>query len=258
MDLKIAGLPTALPEVAGWLAGDRYCEPFLRRLGADEISSFDNSSYEGAAHLHDMNQPIPDSFKGQFTTVIDGGSLEHIFNFPRAIQNCMEMVSVGGHFLSITGANNHMGHGFYQFSPELFFRVLSPANGFVVERMIFCQTPPGSAWYEVSDPEKVGWRVECVTAQPAYLMVMARRTTDVAALATTPQQSDYVATWNVNGRHMAVNPLDAGRGMVKNVKSLASHMVPRVIRQMIRSVHPKMDAAIFKKVDPLSLIRAGG
>src|SRR5438477_418150 len=79
---------------------------------------------------HDMNEPIPDKFKETYTAVLDGGSLEHVFNFPVAIKNCMEMVKVGGHYLAITPANNFFGHGFYQFSPELYFTVLSKENGF--------------------------------------------------------------------------------------------------------------------------------
>ena len=68
--------------------------------------------------------------KNKYTLVIDGGCLEHIFNFPVAIKNCMEMLQEGGHFIGITPANNLMGHGFYQFSPELYFRIFSKENGF--------------------------------------------------------------------------------------------------------------------------------
>jgi len=41
--------------------------------------------------------------------VIDSGSLEHIYNFPVAIANCMKMVKVGGSFFIFNMANNHMG-----------------------------------------------------------------------------------------------------------------------------------------------------
>ena len=58
--------------------------------------------------------------------MIDSGSLEHVFNISQALRNCLEMVESGGHFISIGPANNAMGHGFYQFSPELYFRILSP------------------------------------------------------------------------------------------------------------------------------------
>ena len=103
--------------------GEGYAEPLLTLLGAEEICSIDASAYEGASVVHDMNQPVVEELKGRFSVVIDGGSLEHVFDFPRAIRNVMEMVRLDGWFLGITPANNFMGHGVYQFSPEVFFRL---------------------------------------------------------------------------------------------------------------------------------------
>ena len=60
-----------------------------------------------------MNEAIPDSLKGKFSCVLDGGTLEHVFNFPQAIKNAMEIVAIGGHFLGVVPANNFSGHGFY-------------------------------------------------------------------------------------------------------------------------------------------------
>ena len=65
-----------------------------------------------------MNTPIYGSLKNRFSALLDAGTIEHVFNFPQAIRNCMEMVKVGGHFIQVTVANNFIGHGFYQFSPE--------------------------------------------------------------------------------------------------------------------------------------------
>jgi len=118
------------------MGSDGYAEEFLKRLGAKEVTSIDASAYEGATLVHDMNLPIGDALKRRFSAVIDGGTLEHVFNFPMAIRNCMQMLDVGGHFFVHTMANNFMGHGFYQFSPELFYRVLSPENGFRMRRVV--------------------------------------------------------------------------------------------------------------------------
>ena len=99
-----------------------YAEKLFEFLGAEEVVAIDNSSYEGAGIVADMNAPINASLKDRFSAIIDGGCLEHVFNFPQAIRNCMEMLSVGGHFIGITPANNFCGHGFYQFSPELYLQ----------------------------------------------------------------------------------------------------------------------------------------
>jgi hypothetical protein len=62
-------------------------EVFARALGAKNASAMDVSNYEGAAILHDLNQPVPPALEECFDVVIDGGSLEHVFNFPVAIGN---------------------------------------------------------------------------------------------------------------------------------------------------------------------------
>ncbi|MGD0883696.1 MAG: hypothetical protein ABSA46_02260 [Thermodesulfovibrionales bacterium] len=174
-----------------------YSEAFLERCGAEEIVSFDNSDYEGASVVHDMNLPLPGEYEQAFDCVIDSGSLEHIFNFPVAIHNCMKMVRVGGHFLSMAPCNNFMGHGFYQFSPELFFGVLSEENGFVIERMLIFECRLDSQWYTVAKPARLGGRVELLNSRRTYLLVQARRKKITLLNTIAPQQSDYVTTWSM-------------------------------------------------------------
>ena len=111
-----------------------YIDPFLQAIGADEVHAMDASPYEGADVVQDLNTPVPEQFKERYTVVFDGGTLEHIFNFP-TVKNCMEMLRPGGTLFVNVIANQQFGHGFYQVSPELFFRALAPENGFTVERM---------------------------------------------------------------------------------------------------------------------------
>ena len=70
---------------------NQFAEPLLEYLGAKKCKSIDYSDFEGASIVHDLNNPISNELKGQFDTVIDGGTLEHVFNFPQAIKNCMVM-----------------------------------------------------------------------------------------------------------------------------------------------------------------------
>lgn len=177
-------------------ADQGYSEPLLKLIGAQSVTSFDASSYEGASVVHDMNQPIAHEHHDRYSVVIDGGSLEHVFNFPQAMRNCMMMIAPGGHFLGIAPANNLLGHGFYQFSPELFYRVLSAENGFAVERMYVVEYAPDASWMSVRDPAVVKKRVTLTNAFPTYLMVQARRMDGSMPLMQTPQQSDYVAQWS--------------------------------------------------------------
>jgi hypothetical protein len=185
---------------------------FFRYLGASEVLAMDYSDYEGAAILHDLNVPIGDELKEKFTFVLDGGTTEHVFNFPTALKNAMEMVEIGGHLAIITGGNNFLGHGFYQFSPELFYRTLSAENGYAVKRIIAAEV--GGRWFEVSDPQIVKSRVELINDKQVYLMVLAERVERRTIFENTPQQSDYVQMWHGENGGKTAN--DAP-GMLKEV-----------------------------------------
>lgn len=168
-----------------------YCEPFLELLGATQVDSMDVSDYEKATLMHDLNEPILAEHKEQYHTVIDSGTLEHVFNFPTAIRNCMELIEQGGHFIGLTPCNNFFGHGFYQFSPELYYRVFSKENGFEVRNMYFFIDDPKTSFYAVENPAEVRERVILNNAFPAFLFVVAQRVSIQPIFRNTPQQSDY-------------------------------------------------------------------
>ena len=205
-----------------------FAEPVFKALGAKNVYALDFSDFEGAEFVHDLNQALPEKLTKRFDVVYDGGTLEHVFNFPQALKNCMEMVRPGGQFITHTPGNNWWGHGFYQLSPELFYRALSPENGFAVERMVAHLVGPYGRWFEVSDPDKLHARVEAITFGPVQLLVRARRTQLVPVFAKTPQQSDYSQRWE--------DPAAAGAAVGVERKAWAasrpslSKMLPGVAR----------------------------
>jgi SAM-dependent methyltransferase len=194
------------PELTGRLADLQYgdhADTFLKQfLDVSELEMLDHSAYEGASLTHDLNVPIPDDWREQYDVVIDSGTLEHVFNLPVAIASCMQLVKAGGTLFLSTPANNMCGHGFYQVSPELFFRLFKDANGFELTRLVLVTHPfPGAelsgrqTWYEVRDPAALGARAPLMTSTPAFLMLEARRVGVVPVLAAAPLQSDYVRRW---------------------------------------------------------------
>jgi hypothetical protein len=233
---------------------DGYADPFLRRLGAGRIDTMDASTYEGATIVHDLNAPLPDDLRQRFTVVIDGGTLEHVFNVPVALSSCMRMLEVGGHFLGISPANNYMGHGFYQFSPELFYRVFSEANGFQVESMYVYEGAftPRFRWYEVKDPSVVRRRVTLEGGVDAMLLVRARKLRDVMPFAQAPQQSDYEASWEsaAGGAAGAARQ----RGLAGAAKTWLVRQAPglvvrgqRIVKQFSEAV--RFDSRTYARVD---------
>ena len=170
-----------------------FADDFFRGLNAKSVDVMDASNYEGANVLHNLNEPVGRELVEKYDCVFDGGALEHVFNLPQALKNCMEMVKVGGHFMIIAPTNAYCGHGFYQFSPELFYSALSVGNGYSVEKMLFVHH---EQWYSVRKPAEIRQRVELLTAEPTLLFISARRIERKPVFAQWPQQSDYVATWD--------------------------------------------------------------
>lgn len=227
-------------------------EPLLRALGAREIVAMDISPYEGADRLHDLNAPVPEELHGRFDLVLDAGSLEHIFNVPVAMRGYMEMVAVGGHLIIAAPANNYCGHGFYQFSPEFFYRALSPENGFAVDRVQMCENDvefadlaPGmpvpleiaGPRYGVADAKDVGERVLLQNRRPALVLVQARRTAAVEIFARPPQQSWYEAQWEAGAAPAARGRLPGrlGAGLSPNRKrGLLLDVVPVLLAPLRR------------------------
>lgn len=218
-----------------------FAEELFSELGARKVESFDYSEYEAATHTHDFNRPISDEYKGGYTVVFDGGSLEHVFNFPIAIKNCMEMVSVGGAFLASTPTNNYSGHGFYQFSPELYYRVLSPSNGFRVDNMFCHMGREASRWYVVPDPARVGHRVQIRNALPTPLLIRATRIRRAEILDDVPLQSDYVVAWSKSVASPRGGPLNS-------LKELLPTVVKDVVKSVLRTTG--VMPAPFERVNP--------
>jgi hypothetical protein len=198
----LAGLGIAA-DAAREIARDPFAEPFLRRaLGSERVESLDHSAYQGATILHDLNRPIPADWHGRYDALVDGGAIEHIFDVRQVLVNYMQLVRVGGHVFIAAPANNLFGHGFYQFSSDLFYRVFDAANGFTLRRMTVTEAPLSSVeasrhWrlYETRDPAEAGKRVRLVGRRPLLLNVHAERVADCVPFAQPPIQSSFEKSW---------------------------------------------------------------
>jgi hypothetical protein len=202
-----------------------YADGFLRHLGADSLSAIDASDYEGADIILDMNRPLSPDFPGGFSVIIDGGSMEHIFDVPQCLKNIVSMLDNDGAIISINGANNFMGHGFYQFSPEFFFRVFCKDNGFVTDEVVLSEVHTDAVWHEAKDPAVLRRRLELVNSNPTYIMVRARKLRSAEFPETIPQQSDYQrGMWIEGSQHMRSDTVD--------------HLAPTLGHKILRRILP--------------------
>jgi len=223
----ILGVIGISPEHASTILEGQFAEPLFDLLGAKRVSSLDVSDFEGATIIHDLNHPLPTSLANRFSVVLEGGTIEHVFNVPQAFKNCMEMVRVGGHFIHVNPANNYMGHGFWQFCPELIYRIFSLENGFQIKAVLMHEHEirgRGASfgkWYKVEDPAVQHCRVELINAKRTSICTIAQRVGDETIFARFPQQSFYVERWN-QAHQRRPPPLRFRR------------MIPRPIKRLVR------------------------
>jgi hypothetical protein len=82
----------------GALASDRS---IFRALGNDRVKALDVSDYEGAEIIHNLNEPIPDRLHASADFIVDGSTLDNVFDPAMALRNLAAMLRPGGRLLMI-------------------------------------------------------------------------------------------------------------------------------------------------------------
>ena len=107
----------------------------LRARGVDDITVLD--LFDPRADLRlDMNEPVPAELHGRFLSLIDIGSVEHVFDTRTCLESCMRMVRVGGCYTIHTPVRGYFDHGLHTFAPEAILGALTE-NGFRLELVRF-------------------------------------------------------------------------------------------------------------------------
>lgn len=183
--------------LTGIRCGETYCDDILiSNYGSTKVDSIDYSSYEKCTIVHDMNIPIETNSQ-KYDTIFDGGSLEHIFNINQALKNVSSMCKLGGQIIHSLPANNQCGHGFWQFSPELFLSLYSEKNGYSDTEVYIASVHRHDDIVKV-EPDYTNGRIELNIEGPSYIWV---RTILSKSSFTQEniQQIDYESNyWNKN------------------------------------------------------------
>jgi hypothetical protein len=103
-------------------AGGRYIkdDAFFGLLGVDMLKSLDWSDYEGAAIIHDLNKPLPPELEGVADVIIDGSTLDNVWNPALALQSLTRMLRPGGRLFTINMGSDHYG-AYTIFTPPWYF-----------------------------------------------------------------------------------------------------------------------------------------
>lgn len=214
-----------------WTGADRaapvvYGDGVLRQFGATEIDAIDNSPYEGANIVADLNKPLS---VGQYDSVLDFGCMEHIFDVRQALANITGLCRVGGQIHHILPANGFCGHGFYQYSPELFFSYYREVEVHVADLL------DTRHWYRVSPPTN-GRRVNLQSGRELLVIVSARRT---EAADGEIQQSDYLHEWATPDSQVPKSAMTQRRARLREAMFAIAPRLAHVIDSNLAPEAPK-------------------
>ena len=237
-------------------ASDGYCESVLRSaFDAKTVHSLDASGYENASIVHDMNTPI--GVHDPYSVILDLGTLEHVFNVPVALDNIAALCAPGGTIMHALPSNNCCGHGFYQFSPELFFQVYSEARGFSGTRVFAVPMGSQDVWYEVKPPHTLKSRVNITSRDELYLLVMTRKMGEPVPLTQAPvQQSDYMELWTAE--NTAPKPQRRRGPFQQWLRSLTNSTRHRAKMARRDATSPRADVDRRTMLDLTGQFEAGG
>lgn len=173
-------------------------DSFLKSLGFAEIVRLDYSEFEAPDYLLDLNSPhTPDDLRQRFDTVLDGGTLEHVFHLPHALRHLFEMLKPNGRVIHFSPSANHLDHGFYMFCPTLFWDYYT-ANQFEINAFCLYRYRPNRDRWDVYhyQPEALDPGVRWGGLDDAMygVHVVATRTA-ISTGDRIPQQGWYLKRW---------------------------------------------------------------
>jgi hypothetical protein len=108
------------PDVKAWLAA----------RGVTDVTAIDYFDHK-ADLRYDLNRPVPEHEHERYRTVIDIGTIEHLFDTRQCLENCMRMTAVGGQYFLHTPVKGYFEHGLHTFHPLVLTRALE-INGFEI------------------------------------------------------------------------------------------------------------------------------
>jgi hypothetical protein len=111
----------------------------MRNRGLKQIEVLDLFD-PNATLRYDMNLPVPEEEHEKYRSFIDIGCIEHLFDTWTCLKNCLQMVSVGGHYTLHTPVHGYFAHGLHVFNPAGICSALE-INGFELTYLRFSSQP---------------------------------------------------------------------------------------------------------------------
>lgn len=217
---------------------------FFKSIGFESVDSLDCSEYEGASIICNLNNTLPSELLNRFDIVYDGGSTEHMFNVPQAFENYNKMLRVGGLIIHSLPSTGCLDHGFYMFSPTLFYDYYIQNHWRILD-FFMIQLPHDNfdswALYEYGEP---GPSLEDINFNGRWTIFFIARKMTESTFDYNIEQHFFKKLWQSSSVERTETSPD--QPSVNSLRSLRKiyRMLPVTLRIKIRSL-------IFKTVAPV-------
>jgi hypothetical protein len=168
----------------------------FRALGIDSVKALDTSPYEGAEIVHNLNEPIPDSLRENADFIVDGSTLDNVFDPAMALRNLTAMLKPGGRLLMINAWSPRDGS--YQLCSPAWYFDFFVTNGFADCKTYVCVSAGSRAntyWLDPAFMRTAEARIRvpllaCWWRIPAVL-VLAEKAREPSSSPVSPTQAHY-------------------------------------------------------------------
>ena len=208
---------------------------FFKLMGFGKLDSLDYDNYQGCSIIHDLNVDISPEFYNKYDLILDGGTSEHVFNIPKVLENYNRMLKAGGLIIHGSPSSNYVDHGFYMFSPTLFFDYYS-ANKWEIKNCYFFKLTIRhyiDKW-KIYEYTPGGLSKHLGLLRGMWGLFFVARKTEEATFDSPVQQGRYVSMWNASSKKdSATNETNNKTYLRKSI----SRLLPLSIKLLIYSYY---------------------
>ena len=211
---------------------------FFWTLGGLPLFALDISDYEGADYIADLNSPVSDELAERFGLIIDGGMFEHVFDLKQAFINVNRMLKPGGRVIHMNPATNFLEHGFYQFSPCLFYDYYG-INGFDGLQCFIAQQPAKN----VNKGKWEFWQWDAkrtrshLSSNRILAIFFCAEKTEQSTIHKVPQQGQFFGQypWGLDVKQpIQINKSGTVNRMITKVKDHTPPGIKSILRTLLK------------------------
>jgi hypothetical protein len=208
---------------------------FFKSLGFLTVDSMDCSEYEGASIICNLNNDAPETLHNRFDVIYDGGSTEHMFNTAKALENYNKMLKVGGLMIHSLPSTGCMDHGFYMYSPTLFYDYYRQNNWDILSFQLINLPLGNYSTWKIYEYEEPGPSLENIDFKDRWTIFFIAEKSAYSTHNNDIEQHFFKKLWQCDtGNNLETGPTTSKR--VSTIRKLYRILTLRSIRKKIHKL----------------------